>query len=64
MRPRTGISVPLTPDEKRLLREDAARALRDQRDHARWLICQALGVIDDSNSGGKVVEAEPATASK
>ncbi len=42
------ISVPLTEDEREALRTMANAELRDPRDHARYLLREALGLTGDT----------------
>ena len=60
MRPSTGLQIPMTPEEKSLLREDAERNLRNPRDHARYLLRVALGLPDIRN-GTRAVPASEGT---
>ena len=61
----TRISVPATVEEREELIASAQRALRHPRDHARYLLRQALGLTNDQfvnktqNDAGAVVEAVP-----
>lgn len=59
----TRITVPLSRDEFVTLRDRAGDEYRHPRDHARWLLRQALGLTDESrakeNPTGSVSEAVP-----
>jgi len=62
----TGLQVPLTPDEKRMLWESADRNMRHPRDEARWILTKALRLISDAQSQRKddsnVMVGKPAAA--
>ena len=46
----TRISVPVTVAERELLQADAQRKLRHPRDHARYLLRQALGLVSEQTT--------------
>jgi hypothetical protein len=67
----TRISVPMTVEERELLQVDARRRLRHPRDHARHLLCEALGLIDSDiqssqmqNRDASISQAECATVAQ
>ena len=64
----TRISVPVTVEERERIREMARQELRTPRDHARYLLRQALGLADGqppvpmADRGATELEAQRAAA--
>lgn len=61
----TRITVPVTIEEREALRALAQRELRDPRDHARYLLRQALGLGGDNvqpNANRGAMDSDPQRA--
>lgn len=56
----TRITVPLTQEEREILLRDAQNELRNPRDHARFLILSALGLLESGkNQSTSTVQRQP-----
>ena len=58
----TKLSIPLSEQEQRALKMAASKACRRPRDHVRFIVLSALGVIEPSAELKVVKRVEPVTA--